>query len=149
MQTTSGLVRRYAWRSVISLAYPLPSTGTYKDSLLLTWQQLTEQHYRTYADIQEAAEQGACGIAILVVREAAGKTVLERAAKRGGFDFWVGDEEDTELPLSGFDASGGFPNPGRLSASRTGTDRRSPSRAAWQSHDDARTAGSRKGEEAT
>jgi hypothetical protein len=69
--------------------------------LQLTWEQLTEQHYRTYADIQEATEQGAYGVAILVVREAAGKTVLERAAKGGGFDFWIGDEEDSELPFQG------------------------------------------------
>jgi hypothetical protein len=75
--------------------------GDYEDSFLLTWEQLTEQHYRTYADIQEATEQGAYGVAILVVREAAGKTVLERAAKGGGFDFWIGDEEDSELPFQG------------------------------------------------
>ncbi len=79
----------------------LTLAGDYEDSFLLTWEQLTEQHYRTYADIQEATEQGAYGIAILVVREAAGKTVLERAAKGGGFDFWIGDEEDDELPFQG------------------------------------------------
>jgi hypothetical protein len=31
-----------------------------------------------------------------------GKTVVQRAAKGPGFDFWVGDEEDDDLPFQGF-----------------------------------------------
>jgi hypothetical protein len=73
----------------------------YDKGRCLTWQQLTEKHYRTCADLQEATEYGAYGIAILVVRETTGKTVLERSAKGPGFDFWIGDEEDTELPFQG------------------------------------------------
>lgn len=75
--------------------------GDHNGTFLLTWQQLTEKHYRTCADLQEATEYGAYGIAILVVRETTGKTVVERSAKGPGFDFWIGDEEDTELPFQG------------------------------------------------
>lgn len=68
---------------------------------LLLWESLTEKHYRTCADLQEATEYGAYGIAILVVRETTGKTVVERSAKGPGFDFWIGDEQDAELPFQG------------------------------------------------
>ena len=67
----------------------------------LTWEVLTEKHRRTCADLQEATEYGAYGVAILVVRALTGKTVLERSAKGPGFDFWVGDEEDRDLPFQG------------------------------------------------
>jgi len=75
--------------------------GYARATFLLSWESLTEQHYRTCADLQEATEYGACGVAILVVRELTGKTVVEPAAKGPGFDFWIGDEEDTELPFQG------------------------------------------------
>lgn len=67
----------------------------------LTWEPLTDKHYRSCADLQEATEYGAYGLAILVVREATGKTALERSAKGPGFDFWVGDETDDDLPFHG------------------------------------------------
>ena len=75
--------------------------GDYTGRFFLTWQILTEKHRRTCADLQEATEYGAYGLAILVVRETIGKTVLERSAKGPGFDFWIGDEEDAELPFQG------------------------------------------------
>jgi hypothetical protein len=75
--------------------------GDHGETFLLSWESLTEQHYRTCADLQEATEYGACGIAILIVREMTGKTILERSAKGPGFDFWVGDEEDSDLPFQG------------------------------------------------
>lgn len=40
-------------------------------------------------------------MAILVVRATTGKTFLERAANGPGFDFWVGDEDDSDLPFQG------------------------------------------------
>lgn len=73
----------------------------YPTAYYLSWEQLTEQHHRTCADLQEATEFGAYGVAILVVRKTTGKSVLERSAKGPGFDFWIGDEEDDELPFQG------------------------------------------------
>jgi len=55
--------------------------GDYNEVFILNWQQLTEKHYRTCADLQEATEYGAYGLAILVVRETTGKAILERSAK--------------------------------------------------------------------
>ena len=75
--------------------------GDSQATVLLTWTELTEKHHRTCADTQEATEYGAYGVAILVVREISGKTVLERSAKGPGFDFWIGDEEDADLPFQG------------------------------------------------
>lgn len=75
--------------------------GDQPTAVRLTWDQLTQQHHRSCADLQEATEYGAYGLAILVVRETTGKAVLERSAKGPGFDFWVGDEEDNELPFQG------------------------------------------------
>lgn len=75
--------------------------GDHNAAYCLSWQQLTEKDHHTCADLQEATEYGAYGIAILVVRDTAGKTVVERSAKGPGFDFWIGDEEDAELPFQG------------------------------------------------
>lgn len=87
----------HAHRSGVEMAVE----GDARATFLLSWEPLTERHYRTCADRQEAIEYGAYGVAILVVRELTGKTVLERSAKGPGFDFWVGDEEDAELPFQG------------------------------------------------
>jgi len=73
--------------------------GSAPTPLRLTWTELSPKHRLTCADIQEATEYGAYGVAILAVRETIGKTVLERSAKGPGFDFWVGDEEDDRLPF--------------------------------------------------
>ena len=55
---------------------------------------------RTYADLQEATEYGACGIAVLVMESCERLTILERASKgNGGFDYYlapVSDEADTD-----------------------------------------------------
>jgi hypothetical protein len=75
--------------------------GDHSETFLLSWQSLTEKDYRTCGDPHEATEYGACAIAILVVREMMGKTVIERSAIGTGFDFWIGDEEAVELPFQG------------------------------------------------
>ena len=83
--------------------------GDNKADFQLTWEALIERHRRTCADLQEATEYGAYGLAVLVLRETVGKTVMERSAKGPGFDFWIGDEEDSQLPFKGlarFEVSG-------------------------------------------
>lgn len=50
---------------------------------------------RTYADLQEATEYGACGVAVLVMEACEGLTICERAAKGGGgFDYYLTPMED-------------------------------------------------------
>ena len=80
---------------------PMAVEGDYNATFRLTWESLTEKHRRSCADLQEATEYGAYGLAILVVRETTGKTFVQRSAKGPGFDFWIGDEEDSELPFQG------------------------------------------------
>ena len=90
-------LEKRAHRSGVEMAVEGDQTAAY----YLSWEQLTERHRRTCADIQEATEFGAYGVAILVVRDTTGKTIFERSAKGPGFDFWVGDEETDELPFQG------------------------------------------------
>jgi hypothetical protein len=51
---------------------------------------VTDVMRRTYADLQDATELGACGIAILVISHVTGFTAIERSFKRTGFDYWLG-----------------------------------------------------------
>ncbi len=71
------------------------------EDLHLEWSPVDDQQRRTYADMQEATELGACGVAILVVREATAKVVVERSKKGTGFDYWLGDNADDDGPLFG------------------------------------------------
>ena len=66
--------------------------------LLIEWSPLTEQQIASCTDLQEATEHGAYGVAILVVKEITGKSIVERSAKGTGFDWWMGDE-DADLPF--------------------------------------------------
>jgi len=45
---------------------------------------------RAWADPDEATEQGACGIAALLVDALTDYTILQRARKGPGFDYWLG-----------------------------------------------------------
>lgn len=66
-------------------------------SFLLRRLQVTDAMRRAYRDEQEATEFGACGIALLVVREITGYTVVERSVRGTGFDYWLGAENTTDL----------------------------------------------------
>lgn len=55
---------------------------------------VTNQMRSTYSDLQDATEWGACGIAILLIYDLTPYTVVERAWKGGGFDYWLGDKND-------------------------------------------------------
>ena len=73
----------------------------------LEWSPVDDQVRRTWADHEVATEHGACGIAILVVREVRGHAVLERSRKGTGFDYWMGEPNvmpftaKTRLEVSG------------------------------------------------
>jgi hypothetical protein len=61
------------------------------------WQAVTEDQQRCYNDLPWATEMGAYAVAILVVKELTGKTVIERSKKGTGFDYWLGDVDEDEL----------------------------------------------------
>ena len=66
-------------------------------SFLLRRLEVTDRMRRAYRDEQEATEFGACGIALLVVREITGYTVIERSVRGTGFDYWLGTAKSADL----------------------------------------------------
>jgi len=58
---------------------------------------------RSWADLQEATEYGAVAIAILLIVKYTEYTIIERAVKGTGFDYWLLEEslytEDEIFPL--------------------------------------------------
>ena len=54
---------------------------------------------KSWTDIREAADHGASGVAILLMRDITKLTVLERSVTGTGFDYWLGPEvkADDEL----------------------------------------------------
>ncbi|WP_428261611.1 hypothetical protein [Haliangium sp.] len=58
----------------------------------LLWKQPDEQVRRTYADPQEATEEGATAVAIAVLIDVTDYVVVSRSIKGTGFDYWLGHE---------------------------------------------------------
>jgi hypothetical protein len=53
-----------------------------------------EQMRRSHNDAEKATENGACGIAILAVRDLTGLGVLLQSRRGMGFDYWLSPQED-------------------------------------------------------
>jgi hypothetical protein len=68
---------------------------------VLQWIAVDDQQRRCYNDLQEATERGAYAVAILLVRQLTGMTVLQRSKKGPGFDYWVGEPDDNGLLFQG------------------------------------------------
>jgi hypothetical protein len=81
----------------------LPRAGLMSEDLHVEWLPVDEQQRHSHADMQEATERGACGVAILVVREVTGLVVIDRSKKGTGFDYWLADKDYDvgALPFSG------------------------------------------------
>ena len=62
---------------------------------ILEWPTVTDQVRRTWADLREATENGAEGIAILLTRQEIGYATIERAALGTRIDRWLGNESDS------------------------------------------------------
>lgn len=63
--------------------------GDYKAFYKIIWDAADDQIRNTWADIQEATEKGACGIAFLLIDKLAEYTVVQRASKGTGIDYWL------------------------------------------------------------
>jgi len=74
--------------------------GDEQRTFAIGWDAVTQVQRNSYADLDEAAEHGAYGVAILLVREMTGKKALMRSHKGPGFDYWIGDTDDDELIFS-------------------------------------------------
>ncbi len=65
--------------------------GTFTEIFTLEWPgAISSQTRRAWNDLDEATEQAAYGIAILLIRALTPYTVIERSRKGSGFDYWIG-----------------------------------------------------------
>ncbi len=75
--------------------------GISQANIPLQWDlPVTNQMRRSWADLPEATELAATGIALLLVLELTNYTVIQRSQKGTGIDYWLGSRaEDSSLPL--------------------------------------------------
>lgn len=65
--------------------------GTLDATFNIYWDSnLNDQVRDAWNDEQELTEYGACGIAVLLILKLTGFTVIRRARKGEGFDYWLG-----------------------------------------------------------
>lgn len=70
--------------------------GDFPETVRIEWTfEVDEAMRRYWRDLTEAVEQGAVGLAILLVRLLAGYTIVERAVKGTGIDWWLGEAGDS------------------------------------------------------
>lgn len=69
-------------------------SGDLSFSATLKWSSVCDDHARTHADLQEAAEYGACAIGIVIALQLTGLSGVERSVKGTGIDFWLVDDSD-------------------------------------------------------
>jgi len=75
--------------------------GDFTGTFSIAWEGTTAQMRRCWADLQFATEFGAYAIAVLLVHELTELTIVERARKGTGFDFWLGDKDDSGILFQG------------------------------------------------
>jgi len=71
--------------------------GDFDSIFIISWDNTTDQMRRSLADMQNATEFGAYGIAALIIENLTSLTIVEKSRKGTGFDFWLGEKDDDEL----------------------------------------------------
>ncbi len=69
-------------------------TGDVSTSRNFGWGEVDQQFSRTWADLQEATEYGAYGIAVVIAVDLTGYPYVERSVRTTGIDYWLGDGSD-------------------------------------------------------
>ncbi len=69
------------------------------DKYTLIFPELTNQIRLAWKDLQEATEHGAVCVAIILIINKTKYTVIERAVKKTGIDYWLGEKDKTENDL--------------------------------------------------
>ena len=64
--------------------------GSFRKHFRVEWDPVYGQAMRTWTDAEVATEHAAYGMAALLIEELTELTVVERARKGGGFDYWLG-----------------------------------------------------------
>ncbi|PKD17659.1 hypothetical protein APR41_05475 [Salegentibacter salinarum] len=67
--------------------------GAYTRNYTLKRCEVTNEISRTWNDMQEATEEGACGVALVQVAKESKYQVIERSKKGTGIDYWLGDKD--------------------------------------------------------
>lgn len=68
--------------------------GNNQEISFLHWENIIDDHTRrSWKDLQEATEYGAVAIALLLVIHYTEYTIIERAVKGTGFDYWLLENE--------------------------------------------------------
>jgi hypothetical protein len=81
--------------------------GSFNTVFRLLWSMdVTEAMRRYWNDPDEAAEQGAYALALLMLRDLASLTVLERSRKGTGFDWWLASEDNLFQAAARLEVSG-------------------------------------------
>lgn len=93
-----GLLSEASATCLVSQNHPLgvemEVLGLQKAQFKVYWKnQIQSQELASWNDEQELTEYGACGIAIMLVLELTGYTVIQRAKKGTGIDYWLGYKE--------------------------------------------------------
>jgi len=107
--------------------------GPFNALFRLAWSvDVTEAMRRYWNDPDEAAEQGAHALAVLMLRALTGLTVLERSRKGTGFDWWLASEDNlfqsaARLEVSGIMRGTAKRVNGRLKERTAQTERSDPS----------------------
>jgi len=68
--------------------------GSFQRRFNLQWDEATTQMRRCWADSDEATEFGACGVATLLIHALTDLTIVQRARRGNGFDYWLGRRDD-------------------------------------------------------
>jgi len=81
--------------------------GSFNTAFRLQWSMdVTEAMRRYWNDPDETVEQGAYGLALLLLRSLAGLTVLERSRKGTGFDWWLASADNLFQAAARLEVSG-------------------------------------------
>jgi hypothetical protein len=75
-------------------------SGDFTGTSTLKWASLSQDAYNTWNDRDEAVENGACCIAIILAPKITGMPAIHKAKKGGGYDYFVAEQD--ALPFSGY-----------------------------------------------
>lgn len=78
-----------------SIGVEMDVTGNYNKRFAINWPVVTEVMRNSWHDDQVATENGAYGVALLLVKELTEFTFVQRSRKYTGFDYWLGTPGDT------------------------------------------------------
>jgi hypothetical protein len=77
----------------------LEVSGQYRRRIEVCWEGPTDQIRSSYADLPEATEFGAAGVAIAALNSFGGWIVMQRSRKGTGFDYWISQKDEPSGPL--------------------------------------------------